>query len=237
MMAIPAIDLREGDCVQLVGGNYERERLRLPDPVEVARRWGEMGFKRLHLIDLDAATGRGSNQDTVDMIIASEVLPVQVGGGVRSEAAVARLLATGADKVIVGTRAVEDPDWLSAVAGRHPGRLIVAADVRGRKVVVRGWQSTLEKDVVDLLEELNKLPLGGVMVTAVHKEGQMAGTDLPLMEEVARASRFPIHASGGVTTVEELRELASRGVAGAIIGMALYTGVLDPKVVAQEFST
>lgn len=237
MIAIPAIDLREGDCVQLVGGNYERERLRLPDPVEVARRWAEMGFKRLHVIDLDAATGRGSNQDTVDMIIASEVLPVQVGGGVRSEAAVARLLATGADKVIVGTRAVEDPDWLSAIAARHPGRLIVAADVRGRKIVARGWQSTLEKNVLELLEELNKLPLGGVMVTAVHKEGQMAGTDMPLMGEVARASRFPIHASGGVTSIEELRELATHGVAGAIIGMALYTGVLDPKAVAQEFST
>lgn len=236
MIVIPAIDLREGACVQLVGGSYADERVRRDDPTEVAREWIQFGFRRIHLVDLDAATGRGANRALVRAVLRESDLPVQVGGGVRDLDRLEELLDDGAEWVIIGTRAIEEPEWLADVASSHPGRIIVAADVRERRVVTRGWAKTLPEHIADVVDELNVLPLAGLLVTAVHREGQLAGTDLPLMEDVAEASRFPVFASGGITTVEELRALEHRGVAGAVIGMALYTGALDPWAVAQEFA-
>jgi phosphoribosylformimino-5-aminoimidazole carboxamide ribotide isomerase len=235
VIAIPAVDLRDGACVQLVGGSYKEERVRLENPIEVARSWEHFGFSRLHVVDLDAATGRGSNRSIVRSILEGSDVPVQVGGGIRSGDLVEELLDAGATQVIVGTRALEELEWLAGIAGDHPGEIIVACDVRERRVTTRGWVRTLPLDILDAVDELNALPLGGLLVTAVHREGQMQGTDLPLMEDVAEASNFPVYASGGVSSMQDLRALEYRGIAGAVIGMALYTGVLDPTVVAGEF--
>ena len=235
MIAIPAVDLRDGKCVQLVGGEYADERVRLDDPLSVAREWARLGFQRLHLVDLDAATGRGSNRDVVREIIRDGALDVQVGGGVRDADAVEQLLDEGASAVVVGTRALEHPEWLEEMAHRFPGELVVAADVKQRQVVTRGWRHATGRVVLDVVEELNDLPLAGLLVTAVHKEGRLEGTDLFLMEDVAESSRFPVYASGGITTMHDLRTLEDRGIAGAIVGMALYTGALDPRAVVGEF--
>lgn len=235
MIAIPAVDLREGACVQLVGGSYDAERVRLTDPYGIARSWADMGFTRLHVVDLDAATGRGSNERIISDIVGLDELAVQVGGGVRSEEAIARLLEGGAESVVLGTRAIEDPDWLGEMTIQFPGEIIVAADVRDRRVVTHGWAKLHHRDVLDVIDELNDLPLAAVLVTAVHREGQLGGTDLFLMEDVAERSVSPVFASGGVTTMNDLRSLADRGIAGAVIGMALYTGVLDARAVADEF--
>jgi phosphoribosylformimino-5-aminoimidazole carboxamide ribotide isomerase len=235
MIANPAVDLRDGACVQLVGGSYAEERVRLGNPIDVVRSWEHYGFQRLHLVDLDAATGRGSNFPLIRDILADASVPVQVGGGVRTDERVEELLAAGASRVIVGTRALEEHDWLTELAHRHPGEILVACDVRERHVTTRGWAHTLPVDILDVVEELNGLPLAGLLVTAVHREGQLRGTDLPLMEDVAEASAFPVYASGGVTSVADLRALEHRGIAGAVIGMALYTGALDPVVLAGEF--
>jgi phosphoribosylformimino-5-aminoimidazole carboxamide ribotide isomerase len=236
MIAIPAVDIRDGACVQLVGGSYAAERIRIPDPAGVARAWTDAGFTRMHVVDLDAATGRGSNERIVrDLISLSDIL-VQVGGGIRSEDMIERLLADGAEYVVVGTRAIEEPEWLNGVANQYPGEIIVAADVRERRVVTHGWEKTQHRDVIDVIEELNDSPLAAVLVTAVHMEGQMRGTDLFLMEDVAEQSEWPVIASGGITTMNDLRALADRGVAGSVIGMALYTGALDARAVAGEFS-
>lgn len=237
MIVIPAVDLREGACVQLVGGEYDAERVRLDDPLSVARDWARIGFRRLHVVDLDAATGRGSNAAVVEEIVRhGDMDVVQVGGGVRDEEAVERVLAMGASAVVVGTRGVEDLDWLVELADHYPGEIILAADVRERRVVTRGWTHTLPRDVVDLVEELAGVPLAAIMVTAVHREGQMQGTDLPLMEDVADAATVPLLASGGVASLADLRALDERGVSGAIVGMALYTGAIDPRAVLEEFS-
>jgi phosphoribosylformimino-5-aminoimidazole carboxamide ribotide isomerase len=236
MIAIPAIDLRDGACVQLVGGAYDAERVRLEDPVAVARDWVRAGFRQLHVVDLDAATGRGSNAAVIEELLRELPLPIQVGGGVRSAERVETLLEQGAARVVVGTRALEEPEWLADLARDFPGVLVVAADVRGRQVTTRGWSRTLKRDVVHTVEELTELPLAAVMVTAVHKEGQMQGPDYFLMEDVVEASRLPVYASGGVAGLRDLRELAERGVAAAILGMALYTGALDPRVAAEEFA-
>ncbi|HEX4936118.1 MAG TPA: 1-(5-phosphoribosyl)-5-[(5-phosphoribosylamino)methylideneamino] imidazole-4-carboxamide isomerase [Gemmatimonadaceae bacterium] len=236
MIAIPAVDLREGKCVQLVGGEYAQERVRLDDPVAVAREWVRLGFARLHVVDLDAALGRGGNGVVVRAILGEGGADVQVGGGLRTTESVEEILDEGARYAIVGTRALEDLDWLAELAEANPGEIIVAADVRDRKVVTRGWQRTLPRHVIDMVEEMHALPLAALLVTAVHREGQLQGTDLPLMEDVVEAAEFPVYAAGGVASVGDLHALQDRGVAGAVIGMALYTGAIDPRAIVDEFS-
>lgn len=236
MLAIPAIDLRDGHCVQLVGGDYTKEALRLDEPLLVAQRWVAAGFSRLHLVDLDAATGRGNNRELLREIIVRSGVLAQVGGGVRDEDALSGLLDDGADRVVVGTRGVEDPEWLAEQAERVPQRIVLAADVNLRKVVTRGWAKETSRDVLDLIRELEHLPLAGLLVTAVHKEGQMQGTDLALMADVVDAAPWPVIASGGVSSMQDLQALEDRGVAAAVLGMALYTDALDARVVAEEFA-
>jgi phosphoribosylformimino-5-aminoimidazole carboxamide ribotide isomerase len=233
---IPAVDLRDGRCVQLIGGSYDREAIRLDNPVAVAECWAESGFRALHVVDLDAATGRGSNRDVILQILEKTGCEKQIGGGIRTTEDVADLLAAGADRVVVGTRALEDPYWLAEVAAQNPERLIVAMDIRDRVVVTRGWSVNYNRDYRDVINDLCNLPLGGLLVTAVHREGLMNGTDLPLMRDVVGRSTLPIQASGGIATVEDLRALTSAGVADVRVGMALYTGVLDQRSVIEEFA-
>lgn len=236
MIAIPAIDLRDGACVQLVGGAFDRERVRIPDPREALERWQKAGFRRVHLVDLDAAVDRGDNAAAINDVLVNATLPVQVGGGVRTSEHVERLLAAGANQVVVGTRAIEDPDWLAMIASQHPGRIIVAADVRQRRVTIRGWSDTLSLDIAGAVDQLAGFALGGLLVTAVHVEGRMTGPDLALIDLVLARTSLPVLASGGVASLKDLRKLDSAGVAGAVIGMALYTGALDARAVAEEFS-
>jgi len=236
MIAIPALDLRGGACVQLAAGSYDEEVIRIPDPVGVAIAWRQYGFRHLHIVDLDGVAGRGNNTTAIEAILDATDVEVQVGGGIRSRELIQRTLDDGAQRVIIGTRALEDPDWLAEMSVLFPGSIVVAADVRDRKVLSHGWTRTHPRLVLDLVEDLNGLPLAGVLVTAVHREEAMRGTDLPLMEDVADAAEFPVFASGGLGTINDLRALADRGVAAAIVGMALYSGAMDPWVVAQEFA-
>jgi len=235
VIAVPAVDLRDGACVQLVGGSYDQERVRLPDPVAVAERWREVGFRRLHVVDLDRATGRGDHRGVIAGIARLEGVAVQVGGGLRTEESVAEVLDWGAAAAVVGTRAVEDQAWLGTVARRWAGQVVVAADVRDRQVVTHGWAGASGIDLVDLLRRRDDLPLAGVLVTAVHVEGRLQGPDLPLISAAVAASRHPIQASGGIATRADLGELQRAGAAKAIVGMALYTGRLDERSVAEEF--
>ncbi len=235
MIAIPAIDLRDGACVQLVGGEYSAERIRLPDPVAVALDWEAKGFQSLHIVDLDAATGRGHNKRIIERVLDLTDLDMQVGGGVRDRDAIAWLIEAGAARVVVGTRALEDEEWLAEMADEFPQQLVVAADVRDRKIVTRGWTRTMRLDIDEAMERLSMLPLAGVLVTAVHREGLMQGPDLSLMEDVADATALPVIASGGIASDADLRLLADSGVAAAVLGMALYTGALDARAIAEEF--
>lgn len=237
MLAIPALDLRDRHCVQLVGGDYNAESVRLDDPVAVARRWAAAGFTRLHIVDLDAATGRGDNRELVRELLRDVTLPMQVGGGVRDDDAVSALFDDGADQVIVGTRGIEDPAWLAEQAELFPGRIILAADVRDRQIVSKGWSKRTKLRLADLLAELEGVSLAGLLVTAVHKEGKMEGTDLPLIEEAVGLSAWPVIASGGIGSLQDLRNLEDRGVSAVVLGMALYTDAIDARVVAEEFAS
>ncbi len=236
MLAIPAIDLRDGRCVQLVGGDYTKEAVRLDDPLEVVRTWIAAGFSKVHIVDLDAATGRGRNRELIRDLLVHATIPAQVGGGVRDEEAIDALLEDGAEQVVIGTRGVEDVRWLEEQAERVPGKLILAADVRGRTVVTRGWAKETAREVLDLIQELRDLPLAGLLVTAVHQEGKMQGTDLALMADVKDVSPWPVIASGGVGSMNDLRALEDLGIDAVVLGMALYTDALDPRVVAEEFA-
>jgi len=236
MIAIPALDLRGGACVQLAPGSYDEEVIRIPDPVGVAIAWRQYGFRHLHVVDLDGVTGQGNNAPEIQAILGATDVEVQVGGGIRTQELIQRTLDDGAQRVVIGTRALEDPDWLVEMSTTFPGCIVVAADVRDRKILSHGWTRTQPKLVLDLVEDLNGLPLAGVLVTAVHREEAMSGTDLPLMEDVADAAEFPVFASGGLGNIGHLRALADRGVAAAVIGMALYSGAMDPWAVAEEFS-
>jgi phosphoribosylformimino-5-aminoimidazole carboxamide ribotide isomerase len=236
MQVIPAIDLRDGACVQLVGGSYADERVRIADPVAVAENWARLGFGRIHLVDLDAATGRGSNRDAVRTILDARVgSQVQCGGGARNLATITELFAAGASEVVLGTRAIEDRPWLEDIVLRYPNRIIVAADTRGRQLLTRGWSETGSQNVIDFIDELSSLRLAAILVTAVDKEGRMEGPDLTLMGEIALRAKVPVQASGGVRNADDLRKLADLGVGAAIIGMALYTGKLDPQTIIEEF--
>lgn len=230
MKVYAAIDLRDGAAVQLVGGDPDAERIRLPDPARVARRWLDRGFRHLHVVDLDAALDAGDNGAGIQAI--SEAIrgraTLQVGGGLRDDAAVERVLALGADRAVVGTRAVEDRPWLDAAARRFPDRLVVAADVRARQIVTRGWTATTGEDAVAFVAGLDPLPLAGVLVTDVGREGRQEGVDVERFRELVGATRHPLIAAGGVTTAGDLGALAGAGAAGVVLGMALYSGRLDP---------
>lgn len=236
MQVIPAIDLREGACVQLVGGSYAAERIRIADPVAVAERWTRLGFSRIHVVDLDAATGRGSNRAIVREILNATEANVQYGGGVRDLETIEELLTTGASEVVLGTRAVEDRAWLEDVVTRYPNQIIVAADASGRRLLSRGWSETTSQDVIDFIDELASLSLAAVLVTAVDREGRLQGPDVSLIEGITAQSTTPVQASGGVRNLTDIRALADAGASAAIIGMALYTGALNPQTIIEEMS-
>jgi len=235
MIAIPAVDLKDGRCVQLVGGRPEAERVSLPDPVGVARSWRERGFRILHVVDLDAALDRGGNLDLITRIARDAPGELQVGGGIRDDGRADLILGAGADRIIVGTRAISDRPWLEALSARHPGRVMVAADIRDGFILSKGWTERSELEVTTFLASLEALPLAGILCTDVGREGLLQGIDREGVRRVLTASPFPVWISGGVTTLEELRFLREEGAAGAVLGMALYTGALDVNQVAEEF--
>ena len=237
MRVYPAIDLREGACVQLVGGDYAQERLRIADPLTAARRFTEAGFRHLHIVDLDAATGRGNNRDALERIAREPGLTLQVGGGVRTHEDISLRLALGYARVVVGTRAVSDLDWLTEAAKAHPGKLVLAADVKGGSVATHGWAESSGQKLETLLAAVAHLPLAAVLVTAVDVEGKLGGTDLPVMRTAVTASAVPVIASGGVSSIEDLEALAALGVHGAVIGMALYTGKLNLATLARSYAS
>lgn len=235
MIAAPAVDVRDGRCVQLVGGRPEDERVSLPDPSRVAARWRAVGFRVLHVVDLDAALGSGDNLATVREVVGATDAEVQVGGGVRSEDRAEALLAAGARRVIVGTRAVDDPDWLASLATRLPDRIMVAADIRGGRVLTKGWTEDSGLTVDDFLRRIDGLPLAGVLITDVGQEGRLQGIRRDDMADILHTTEMRIWASGGITTEDDLDFLDTHGAAGAVLGMAIYTDTLDPAAVARRW--
>ena len=229
-----AIDLRDGAAVQLVGGRYDTERVRVADVNGLADRWSAC-FGGVHVIDLDAALGHGSNAVAIRSLAARVTRPLQLGGGIRDDDAVAGAFAAGASRAIVGTRALEDAAWRERIASLHPGRIVLAADRRDGAMLTRGWTAAAPLSLDDVLARVSALPLAALLVTDVAREGALLGIDAPAFEALARASVHPIVAAGGIASLDDLRALRDAGVAEAVVGMAAYTGAIDPEDVSHEF--
>ncbi len=237
MRVIPALDIRQGACVQLVGGDFGKERVRLENPLSVARDWERAGFTALHVVDLDAASGQSPNLTVVRELIAGTNARVQVGGGIRDEATLAELINAGASAIIVSTRALVDPDWLTGVAAQYPGKLIVAVDVREGIPVVDGWRRAAGITFDEAITSLEPLSLAGILVTAVHREGLLQGPDITLVEHAVASTSHLVIAAGGIGSIDDLRSLRDAGASATVVGMALYTGALDPRALTKEFIT
>ncbi len=236
MIVYPAVDIRQGRVVQLIGGRPEAERISLDGPVAVAEGFISAGFRYLHVIDLDAALGDGSNRGDVEEIVRAVDAPVQVGGGIRDTEAARTALDSGASRVIVGTRAINDLDWLADISRDRPKQVVVAADVRGDEIVTHGWKKGSGISAIDYLARVSDLPLAAMLVTDVNREGSLGGIDAGLFTRLGNATDLPLIAAGGVGSMEDLRSLDSAGAAGAVVGTALYTGAIDPGAAAREFA-
>jgi phosphoribosylanthranilate isomerase len=222
---LPAVDVADGQAVQLVQGVAGSEK-RFGDPVEAALRWQEAGTEWIHLVDLDAAFGRGHNRDLLATIVGRVDVQVELSGGIRDDESLAAAMATGCRRVNIGTAALEQPDWCAAAIAEWGDRVAVGLDVRGRTLAARGW--TREGgDLYDVLARLDREGCARYVVTDVNKDGMLQGPNLALLQEVCDATSRPVVASGGITELvdlEALMDLVPAGVEGAIIGTALYEG-------------
>ena len=244
MMLIPAIDIKDGKCVRLRQGRMDDETIYSDDPVATAARWVAAGARRLHVVDLNGAfEGSPVNSDVIREISqAFPQVPVQVGGGIRDEETIQTYLDAGVRYVIVGTKAVTTPHFVSDICLEFPGHVIVGLDVRDGKVAIEGWSKLSRHDAVDLARHFEQDGVEAIIFTDIRRDGMMTGLNLDATVAFARTLRIPVFASGGVTNLDDIRALAmveSEGIAGAVTGRAIYEGTLDfhaAQVLADQLS-
>lgn len=228
MLILPAIDILGGRCARLYQGRFDRAQIYADDPVAVARAWAEAGARWVHVVDLDAArTGRPVNLGVVAAVVRSTGAAVQYGGGVRTRRQLEGLLGLGVGRVVVGTAAFTDPDFLAEACRRFGDRVAVALDVRDGQVAVSGWESALPLDPVEAVGRLEALGVRRLVVTDVGRDGTLEGVNLDLVREVVKAASVPIIVGGGVGSLGDLKALKALGVEGVILGRALYEGRVD----------
>jgi phosphoribosylformimino-5-aminoimidazole carboxamide ribotide isomerase len=224
----PAIDLRGGQCVRLQQGDYARETVFGDDPAAMARHWVAQGARRLHLVDLDGARdGIPANLASVEAIVQAVSVPCELGGGIRSEESIRRLLDLGVARIVIGTLALRQPDWFRRMCRQFAGRLVLGIDARNGRVATEGWLATSEASAIDLARELAAAAgLAAIVYTDIATDGMLAGPNVEAMARMQAAVEVPVVASGGITTREDVARLAAVPMAGCIIGRALYEGRL-----------
>ena len=228
MYIIPAIDLRDGKCVRLIQGQYDRQINYRDDPIEQAREFSAAGAKWLHIVDLDGAKlGKPVNTETIAAVADLGLLNIEVGGGLRDEASIKQLLDLGVERVIIGTKAVEDFGWFSEMAIRFNGKIVLGLDARGSKVATHGWMEDSPLQLLDFATEAAKLPLAAIIYTDITKDGMMSGPNFERTKALVEAVDVPVIASGGVNTIENIKKLAAFNPEAAIIGRSLYEGTLN----------
>jgi phosphoribosylformimino-5-aminoimidazole carboxamide ribotide isomerase len=228
VLILPAIDLRGGQCVRLRQGDYDQETVFGDDPAAMARRWVDQGATYLHLVDLDGARqGRPVNGESVCRIVRASGVPCQFGGGLRTEGHVAEALGWGLARVVLGTRALQDPGWCERLCRRFPGRVALGLDARQGRVATDGWQHVSDCSALELARRCAAWPLAAIVYTDIARDGMLKGPNVEATAELAAAVPVPVVASGGVTTLDDVARLARHGLAGCIIGRALYEGRLD----------
>ncbi len=227
MQILPAIDIRGGKCVRLAQGDYRRETVYGANPADMAHRWVADGATGLHLVDLDGARdGSISNRDAIARIIEEVSVPCQLGGGIRDLETIADYLKLGVSKLVVGTKALTDPEWLAAMSEAYPQQLLVSIDARDGLVSTDGWQNISDVGATQLARQISSHKLAGMIYTDISKDGMLSGPNFDAIREMAQAVDLPLIGSGGVTTTDDVVKLAQLGLAGCVIGRALYEGRL-----------
>jgi phosphoribosylformimino-5-aminoimidazole carboxamide ribotide isomerase len=231
MYIIPAIDLIGGKCVRLIQGQYDRQITYHDDPVRQAQDFISDGAKWLHIVDLDGAkTGRPVNTETISAIADLGQLKIEVGGGIRDEQSIKLLLDKGVERVIIGTKAVSDFGWFSNMAKKFSGKIALGIDARGANVATEGWTKDDSQSVFEFAKKVARLPLAAIIYTDISKDGMMAGPNFERTKMLADTVKIPVIASGGVTTLDDVKKLKKLGgIEAAIVGRAIYEGKISLK--------
>jgi phosphoribosylformimino-5-aminoimidazole carboxamide ribotide isomerase len=232
MLLIPAIDLKEGQCVRLRQGDMNDDTVFSDDPVATAGRWVEAGTKRLHIVDLDGAfAGKPKNVEVIHEIASTYPdIEIQLGGGIRDEETIVGYLDAGVHYVIIGTKAVTDPHFINEVCVEFPNRIIVGLDAKNGKVAVDGWSKVSRHDVIDMAQRFENDGVEAIVYTDISRDGMMQGVNIEATVKLAQSIHIPVIASGGITTMDDvkaLNEVADEGIIGAITGRAIYEGTID----------
>lgn len=225
MIIWPAIDIRGGKCVRLVQGDYQRERVYGHDPADMADRWVSEGARQLHVVDLDGARdGDTKNRDAIIKIVKQTKIPIQVGGGIRSEETIESYLAIGVQRIVVGTMALKNPTWFKQMCEKYPNRLVAGIDARDGLVATDGWLQTSQTPATDFAKDFSSVPLAGIVYTDISRDGMLKGPNVEAVREMIQCTKIPVIASGGVTVADDVALLAKTGAAGCIVGRSLYEG-------------
>jgi phosphoribosylformimino-5-aminoimidazole carboxamide ribotide isomerase len=231
MEIIPSIDIKSGQCVRLYQGDYSRKTIYSNDPISIAIRYQELGASLLHLVDLDgAATGTMDNLPLIQNIVSTLEIPIQVGGGIRSTESAERILAMGADRVVIGTAAIENPGLVKDICTKYgSSSIVISLDAKNEEVAIKGWTETTSINILDLAYNMKEIGVTRILYTDIARDGTLSEPNFQTNERLVNESGLSILASGGVTTLQHLMRLATIGVEGAILGKSLYTGDIDLK--------
>lgn len=228
MQVWPAIDLRGGNCVRLQQGDYSRETIYSADPVSVALSFQKAGARHLHIVDLDGAVdGKPTNRAVIRDIVSAVEMQCELGGGVRSQAIIDDLLELGLSRLVLGTAALKQADWFRKMCETYPGQLVLGIDAKNGFVATEGWHDVSRVQATELADWFRDVPLAAIVYTDIATDGMMQGPNVSEMARMQNHVAVPVVASGGVTTIEDVKTLAAAGMAGAIIGRALYEQTID----------
>lgn len=229
MIIYPAIDLQDGKCVRLTKGNFDEKTIYSRSPLEQAKAFQEIGFKYLHIVDLDRTISKDkSNLETIKNIIDNTTLNIQVGGGLRTEDAIAEVIDLGIDNVVLGTAAVNNPDLLITVSQKYKNKISVGLDVREKMIALQGWKDQTQISCFDFLNTIKNLPLRSIIFTDINKDGMKQGINIDDTFKMAESSKISVIASGGVSNIEDIKMIKSKNkIGGVIVGKAIYDGLIN----------
>ena len=229
MLVIPAIDLKGGQCVRLLQGKRDEVTTYSNDPVSTAKRWESYGARLLHVVDLDGAfTGSQKNFNAIVKIRESVKIVMEVGGGIRNIGNMINLFSAGIDRVVIGTAAIEDPEFLTSSCRKYPGRILIGIDAKDGMVAIKGWEEVTSINARELAKRLELIGIAGIIYTDISRDGMLSGPNLEAVREMVESVKIPVIASGGVSGIEDIKNLVKiRNLWGVITGKAIYAGTLN----------
>jgi phosphoribosylformimino-5-aminoimidazole carboxamide ribotide isomerase len=235
MLVIPAIDMKDGQCVRLLQGRKDAVTAYSNDPAKTAKRWESYGAKLIHIVDLDGAfTGKQRNLDAIIKIRQSVKIPLQVGGGIRNIGNVMNLFSAGIDRIIIGTAAIEDPEFLTYACRNYPGKVLIGIDAKDGMVAIKGWEEVTSLSAKDLVRRLEIFGVSGIIYTDISRDGMLSGPNIEATRDIVEGVKIPVIASGGVSCIDDIKNLMKiQNLWGVITGKAIYSGAMDLKEAIQ----